>query len=109
MNKFFYKVQQQSHSSVGSATALLQGKRGYSRLRCSVLTKFAVEEFFSYKLFNARKKKIQCQRATYEKSTRFTVEFFLSYESLNSRKAKVFFADELHTRAMKVCESQGSR
>ncbi len=60
MNKFitrFNNSLQESHSSVGSATALLQGKRGYSRLRRGVLTRFAVEEFFSYELFQARKKK----------------------------------------------------
>ncbi len=34
---------------------------------------------------------------------------FFPYESLNSKKAKDFFADELHTKAMEVWESQGSR
>ncbi len=53
----FNKGLQECPSSVGSATALLQGKRGYSRLRRGVLTRFAVEDFSSYELFNARKKK----------------------------------------------------
>ncbi len=64
---------------------------------------------FFYKSFNARKKKNLYQQATYKKSTRFAVEFFLSYEPLNTRKAKDLFANELHTRAMEVRESQGSR
>jgi hypothetical protein len=52
----FNKGLQESLSSVGSATALLQGKWGYSRLRRDVLTRFAVKELFSYESFNARKK-----------------------------------------------------
>jgi hypothetical protein len=73
----FNKGLQESLSSIGSATALLQGKQGYSRLRRGILTRFAVGSFFPYEL-------------------------------LNSKKAKDFFANELHTRAMEVRESQGS-
>jgi hypothetical protein len=39
-------------------------------------------------------------------TTRFAVEFFLSYESLKSRKWRIFFADELHTRAVEVREAK---
>ncbi len=53
----FNKGLQERPSSVGSATALLQRKRGYSRLHRGILTRFAVKEFSSYEPFNARKKK----------------------------------------------------
>ncbi len=38
---------QERPSSVESAKALLQGKRGYSSLRQGILTRFTVEDFFS--------------------------------------------------------------
>ncbi len=52
----YYEGLQGCPSSVGSAKALLQRKQGYSSLHRGVLTRFAVEEFFSSKSFNARKK-----------------------------------------------------
>ncbi len=51
-----------------SATAPLQVNKGISHtsLCCGVLTRFAVEDFFTYELLNARKQENYYQRATYE-------------------------------------------
>jgi hypothetical protein len=54
-----YEYLRECLSSVGSATAVLQGKEGISCTshRGSVLTRFAIR-FFSYDLLNSRKQRI---------------------------------------------------
>ncbi len=71
-NKFFFRTRfhkspQERPSSVGSATALLQGRRGYSRLHCGSLTRFAVK-IFSMSCLTQERRKVQYRRATYKKS-----------------------------------------
>ena len=105
MNKFFMRFNkslQESHSSIGSATALLQGKRGYSRLRCGILIKFPFEEIVSYESFNARKKKSQYRRAIYKKSIRFAIKFFV-LRVTQFKKAKDFYTTSYLQEQRSVC------
>jgi hypothetical protein len=95
MNKFlrtkFHKSLQEHPSSVGSATALLQGKQGYSSLRRGVLIRFAVK-FFSYNLLNSRKAKDFLQQATYKGSIQCVLnqEFlFFWFTSIEVQKRPV--------------------
>ncbi len=81
MNKFFFRTRfhkspQEHPSSIGSATALLQGKRGYSGLRRGVLTRFAVEDFFLTSRLTQERRKVQYQRATYKKSIKIRRQVF---------------------------------
>ncbi len=62
----------------------------YKRLVVQVTTRFAVEDFFSYKLFHARKRKIKYWRVTSKRSTRFGVEFFCP-TSCSSQEREGFF------------------
>jgi hypothetical protein len=64
-----------------------------------LLRDFAVKEFFSYKLLNARKEE---KSSTDELPTRFAVEVFFVLRVAQVNKAKDFFTDELHTRASTV-------
>jgi hypothetical protein len=64
-----------------------------------LLQDFAVEEFFSYELLNARKEE---KLSTDELPPRGVQDLPLSFfcpTSRSSQEAKDFFADELHTRA----------
>ncbi len=85
MNKSFYEQvflrtrfnnPQERLSSIRSATALLQGKRGYSRLCCGILTRFAVEEFFPTIRLMQERRNIQYQQATYKKSIEICRQVF---------------------------------
>ncbi len=68
-------------------------------MHVQVTTRFAVEEFFSYKSFHARKKKNRVPTSYLQEDYKIRRWVFLSYESLNSGKQRIFFADKLHTRA----------
>jgi hypothetical protein len=72
----FNKSLQECYSSVGSATALFQGKQGYWRLRCSVLTRFAVEEFFPTSRLMQERRKVYYRWATYKKSIKICRQVF---------------------------------
>ncbi len=64
--------------------------------------KICRRRFFSYESFNARKKKIQYQRATYKKSIRFAIEFFV-LRVAQFKKAKDFYTTSYLQGQRSVC------
>ncbi len=107
MNKFIYEVQQESHSSIGSATALLQGKRGYSRLCCGILTRFAINFFFPTSRLTQERVNFITNKLPTRRVQDLPLSFFVLQVS-QFKESKGFFANKLHTRALEVRESQGS-
>ncbi len=72
----FHKNLEEHPSSIGSATALLQGKRGYSSFRRGILTRFALKDFFPTSCLTQKRRKIQYQQATYKKSIKICRQVF---------------------------------
>ncbi len=72
-----------------------------------LLRDLAVEEFFSYEMFNARKEE---KLSTDELPTRRldSPSIFFVLRVAQFKKLEDFLYDELHTMAMEVRESQGS-
>ncbi len=69
-----------------------------------LLRDFAIEEIFFYESRNARKEE---KSSTDElPTTRFAVVCFFFLQVAQVKKAKVFFANELHTRAVEVREAK---
>ncbi len=79
------------------------------RLVVQITTRFAVEEFFSYKSFHDWKKKNQVPTSYLKEEYKIRRWVYFVLRVAQFRKAKDFFPDELHTRAVELRESQGSR
>jgi hypothetical protein len=75
----------------GFRLLLLQGRRGYSRLRCGVLTRFAVEEFFLLRFVRRKKEEKLVPTSYLQEEYKIHRRVFLSFESLNSRKRRTFY------------------